>query len=37
VLRDACRGIDLNGSVEKIEADFDRSGVRLMDTTELAA
>jgi nicotinamidase/pyrazinamidase len=37
VLRDACRSIGLNRSVEKIEAEFDRNGVRLMDTAQLAA
>jgi nicotinamidase/pyrazinamidase len=35
VLRDACRAIDLNGSVEKIEAEFARAGVVLMESAEL--
>jgi nicotinamidase/pyrazinamidase len=35
VLRDACRAIDLNGSVERIEAEFAKAGVRLMGNTEL--
>jgi nicotinamidase/pyrazinamidase len=36
VLRDACRAINLNGSVEKIEAEFDRAGVALLQTAALA-
>jgi nicotinamidase/pyrazinamidase len=32
VLRDACRAIDLNGSVETIEREFARAGVRLMES-----
>ena len=35
VLRDACRAIDLNGSVAKIDAEFDRAGVGLLDTATL--
>jgi nicotinamidase/pyrazinamidase len=35
ILRDACRAIDLAGSVEQIEAEFSRSGVQLLDSTEL--
>jgi nicotinamidase/pyrazinamidase len=35
ILRDACRAIDLNGSVEKIEAEFARAGVALVESTEL--
>ena len=35
VLRDACRAIDLNGSVEKIEAEFARAGVALVESSEL--
>jgi len=37
VLRDACRAIDLNGSVARIEAEFDRAGVILIDSKELFA
>ncbi len=36
VLRDACRAIGLDGSVQAIEAEFARSGVQLTDSTELA-
>jgi nicotinamidase/pyrazinamidase len=36
VLRDACRAIDLNGSVEKIEAEFARAGVALTESTKLS-
>ena len=32
ILRDACRAIDLNGSVEKIEAEFAEAGVKLMES-----
>ena len=35
VLRDACRGIDLNGSVAKMEAEFGQSGVVLIESTDL--
>jgi nicotinamidase/pyrazinamidase len=31
VLRDACRAIDLNGSAEKIEKEFENEGVSVMD------
>jgi nicotinamidase/pyrazinamidase len=34
VLRDACRAIDLNGSVASIEAEFAQAGVALIDSTE---
>jgi nicotinamidase/pyrazinamidase len=34
VLRDACRAIDLNGSVDAIEAEFAKTGVAVMETTE---
>jgi len=36
VLRDACRAIDLSGSVERMEAEFARAGVRLTETGEIA-
>jgi nicotinamidase/pyrazinamidase len=36
VLRDACRSIDLNGSVARMEAEFERAGVRLTETGEIA-
>lgn len=35
ILRDACRGLDLNGSVAKIEAEFAEAGVRLMESATL--
>lgn len=35
VLRDACRAIDLNGSVAAIEAQFAATGVNLIDSTDL--
>jgi len=37
VLRDACRAIDLNGSVAAIEAEFSGAGVVLLDSTDLTA
>ncbi len=37
VLRDACRAIDLNGSVAAIEAEFAKAGVALIDSAELSA
>ena len=36
ILRDACRAIDLDGSVARIEAEFEKSGVVLMDSADLA-
>ncbi len=35
VLRDACRAIDLNGSVAAIDAEFARAGVVLLDSENL--
>jgi nicotinamidase/pyrazinamidase len=35
VLRDACRAIDLNGSVAAIEAKFAKAGVRVIESTAL--
>ena len=37
VVRDACRAIDLNGSVAKIESEFAKAGVTLVDSTEMSA
>ncbi len=37
ILRDACRAIDLEGSVERAEADFAAAGVVLACTTDLSA
>jgi nicotinamidase/pyrazinamidase len=37
VLRDACRAIDLNGSVKKIEKEFAAAGVQLADSGNLSA
>ena len=35
VIRDACRAIDLNGSVTAIEAEFAQAGVVLLDSAQL--
>jgi len=35
ILRDACRAIDLNVSVAKIEADFDLAGIMVVASAEL--
>jgi len=35
ILRDACRAIDLNGSVAAIEREFFAAGVELMNTADL--
>jgi nicotinamidase/pyrazinamidase len=35
ILRDACRAIDLDGSVARIEAEFARSGVTIMESSAL--
>jgi nicotinamidase/pyrazinamidase len=37
ILRDACRAIDLNGSVAKIEAEFAQAGVTLVESAGLSA
>ena len=37
VLRDACRSIDLNGSVAAIEAEFANAGVAVVDSAKLSA
>jgi nicotinamidase/pyrazinamidase len=37
ILRDACRAIDLRGSVQEIEAEFARSGVKVIESAELFA
>jgi nicotinamidase/pyrazinamidase len=37
VIRDACRAIDLNGSVVKMQAEFERAGVVLTESTELSS
>ena len=37
VLRDACRAIDLNGSVAAMDAGFAKAGVIVIDATELSA
>jgi len=36
VIRDACRGIDVDGSVAKMEADFERDGIWVVESGELA-
>lgn len=35
VIRDACRAIDLNGSLAKMEAKFDAQGVRVVHSADL--
>lgn len=37
VLRDACRALDLKGSVAAIEAEFARAGVEFLDSTDVTA
>ena len=37
VIEDACRGIDLNGSLAKALADMGKAGVRRLKSTEIAA
>ncbi len=37
VIEDACRGIDLNGSLAKAWADMGKAGVRRLTSTEIAA
>jgi nicotinamidase/pyrazinamidase len=37
ILRDACRAIDLNGSVAEIERQFATAGVELLNTNDLSA
>jgi nicotinamidase/pyrazinamidase len=37
VIRDACRAIDLNGSVARMEAEFARAGVELVESAQLSA
>jgi nicotinamidase/pyrazinamidase len=36
VLRDACRAIDLDGSVAAMDAQFAEAGVTVIDSTELS-
>jgi nicotinamidase/pyrazinamidase len=36
VIRDACRAIDLNGSVAEIEGEFARTGVTLIESAQLS-
>ncbi len=35
VIKDACRAIDLNGSVQRIEAEFARDGVQVVESSAL--
>jgi nicotinamidase/pyrazinamidase len=37
ILRDACRAIDLNSSVARIEAQFSQAGVTLIESAEVGA
>ena len=36
IVRDACRAIDLNGSLKRIEAEFAREGVAVIESGELS-
>jgi len=36
IIRDACRAIDLNGSVTVIEREFAAAGVELVESAEIA-
>ncbi len=36
IVRDACRAIDLDGSVKKIESEFERAGVVIIESAEIA-
>ena len=36
VVRDACRAIDLNGSVARMEAEFEKAGAVLIESAELS-
>jgi nicotinamidase/pyrazinamidase len=35
VIRDACRAIDLNGSVARMEAEFEKAGVTVIETGDI--
>jgi nicotinamidase/pyrazinamidase len=35
VIKDACRAIDLNGSVQRVEAEFARDGVQIVESSAL--
>lgn len=37
VIRDACRSIDLDGSAGRMEAQFDKAGVQVIESAELLA
>jgi nicotinamidase/pyrazinamidase len=37
IIRDACRAIDLNGSAAKIETEFARAGVTVIDSPQLSS
>ncbi len=37
IVRDACRAIDLDGSVAKIESEFAQEGVALIESARLSA
>jgi nicotinamidase/pyrazinamidase len=37
VIKDACRAIDLNGSVQRIEAEFARDGVQIVESSTVAS
>lgn len=37
IVRDGCRAIDLNGSVEKMDAEFARAGVAVIESAALSS
>jgi nicotinamidase/pyrazinamidase len=37
VIRDACRPINLDGSVERVDAEFEKAGVTVIESGELSA
>lgn len=37
VVRDACRAIDLNGSVAMMEEEFEKNGVAIVESTDIVA
>ncbi len=36
IVRDACRAIDLNGSVARVEAEFEKAGAMIVESAELS-
>lgn len=35
IVRDACRAIDLNGSIARMEAEFEKTGVTVIESSEI--